>query len=216
MRHRSSAVAVRVRHGFPSSLHNNEKNEMAEHKHITEPDPFGYQVRIVRRGMEKSRYFSHRLWGSKNKSLKAALRWRDQMLATLKGNKTRFLKTPRNKISTGVTGVSRTIKYDRRKDKHYLCYSVFWVHEGKARNKTFQVGNVDSVTADTELHAFRTAVIFRKSYEYAIDNDLPFDDKMFRGWKTRRVYDGRPDAVYANQHRATRNDDSTRIRRNEA
>jgi len=163
--------------------------DMAKHKHITEPDVFGYQVRIVRRGKENSRYFSHKLWGNRNKSLKAAITWRDQMLVVLKGSKTRFLKPPKNKTTTGVTGVSRTIKYDHRKDKSYLCYTVFWVHNGKSRNKTFQVGNVEKITADNELHAFRTAKLFRSCYEYAIDNDLPFDESVFSGWKNKRLYD---------------------------
>ena len=162
---------------------------MAKHKHITEPDIFGYQVRIVRRGKESSRYFSHKLWGNKNKSLNAAITWRDQMLVALKGSKIRFLKPPKNKTTTGVTGVSRTIKYDHRKDKNYLCYTVFWVCNGKSRNKTFQVGNVDKVTADDELHAFRTAKLFRVCYEVSIDNDIDFYDDKFAGWKKTRLYD---------------------------
>lgn len=162
---------------------------MAKVKHITEPDIFGYQVRIVRRGKENSRYFSHKMWGSKGKSLKAAIAWRDQMLTVLKGSKTRFLKPPKNKTTTGVTGVSRTIKYDHRKDKSYLCYTVFWVKDRKSKNKTFQVGNIEKVTADDELHAFRTARLFRSCYEYAIDNDLPFNDKIFTGWKKVRLYE---------------------------
>jgi hypothetical protein len=162
---------------------------MVKQKHITEPDPFGFQVRIVRRGKESSRYFSHKLWGSKCKSIKAAIAWRDQMLTVLKGSKTRFLKPPKNKTTTGLTGVSRTIKFDRRKDKSYLCYTVFWVCEGKAKNKTFQVDNVETITADDELHAFRTARLFRRCYEYAIDNDLPFDDSLFAGWKKKRLYE---------------------------
>lgn len=162
---------------------------MAKNKHITEPDVFGYQVRIVRRGKESSRYFSHKLWGNKNKSLQAALAWRDQMLVVLKGSKTRFLKPPKNKTTTGVTGVSKTIKYDHRKDKSYLCYTVFWVSNRKSKNKTFQVGNVDKITADDELHAFRTARLFRSCYEFAIDNDLPFDEGAFAGWKKKRLYE---------------------------
>jgi len=169
---------------------------MAKHKNITEPDVFGFQVRIVRRGKESSRYFSHKLWGNKGKSLKAALAWRDQMQIVLKGSKTRFLKPPKNKTSTGVTGVSRTIKYDRRKDKSYLCYTVFWVCNGISRNKTFQVGNVEKVSADDELHAFRTARLFRNCYEYSIDNDIPFADSKFNGWKKVRFYeDGNLGAV---------------------
>jgi len=162
---------------------------MAINKHITEPDVFGFQVRIVRRGKESSRYFSHKLWGNKGKSLTAAITWRDQMLVILKGSQQRFLKPPKNKISTGVTGVSRTIKYDHRKDKNYLCYSVFWVNHGTPSNKTFQVGNVDKVSADDELHAFRTAKLFRSCYEFAIDNDDVFYAELFSGWKKTRLYD---------------------------
>ncbi len=162
---------------------------MIKHKHITEPDVFGYQVRIVRRAKESSRYFSHKMWGNKNKSLAAAIAWRDQMLIVLKGSKIRFLKPPKNKTTTGITGVSRTIKHDRRKDKSYLCYTVFWVFNGKSKNKTFQVGNIDTLTADEEFHAFRTARLFRVLYEYSIDNDTRFDEKLFAGWKKKRLYD---------------------------
>lgn len=165
-----------------------------KHKHITEPDAFGYQVRIVRRGKETSRYFSHKLWGGRTKSLKAAIAWRDQMLVALKGSKIRFLSPPKNKTTTGVTGVSRAVKFDHRKSKSYLCYTVFWVNNRKSRNKTFQVGNAQAVTADEELHAFRTARLFRMCYEYAIDNDLPFHDERFAGWKKTRLYDN-PDLV---------------------
>lgn len=165
---------------------------MVKHKHITEPDVFGFQVRIVRRGKETSRYFSHKLWGGKKKSLLGAMAWRDQMLTVLKGSKTRFLKPPKNKTTTGVTGVSRTIKYDHRKDKSYLCYTVFWVNNGKSKNKTFQVGNVKKITADDELHAFRTARIFRSCYEHSIDHDLPFNEAEFAGWKKKRLYEVMP------------------------
>ena len=35
-------------------------------KQVTEPDVFGFQVRIIRPGKESSRYFSHKLWGDEN------------------------------------------------------------------------------------------------------------------------------------------------------
>jgi hypothetical protein len=66
---------------------------------------------------------------------------------------------------------------------------VFWVHNGKSKNKTFQVGNIAKITADDELHAFRTARLFRSCYEYAIDNDLEFDESKFAGWKKKRLYE---------------------------
>jgi hypothetical protein len=63
------------------------------------------------------------------------------------------------------------------------------VHNCKARNKTFQVGNVEKVTPDDELHAFRSAKLFRSCYEFAIDNDIEFHDEKFDGWKKTRLYD---------------------------
>lgn len=141
---------------------------MIKNKHITEPDTFDFQVRIVRRGKESSRYFSHKLWGNKVKLLQVVIAWRDQMLIVLKGSHTRLLKPPKNKTITGVTGVSRAIKYDHRKDRSYLCYTVFWIKDRKSRNKTFQTGNVETVTADAELHAFRVARLFRSCYEHSI------------------------------------------------
>ena len=51
------------------------------------------------------------------------------------------------------------------------------------------MGNIDKVTADEELHAFRTAKLFRICYEVSIDNDVKFYDDKFVGWKTTRLYD---------------------------
>jgi hypothetical protein len=39
------------------------------------------------------------------------------------------------------------------------------------------------------LHAFRTAKLFRSSYEFSIDNDIEFHDHKFVGWKRTRLYD---------------------------
>jgi hypothetical protein len=99
---------------------------MARNKHITEPDALGYQVRIVRQGKEKSRYFSHKLWGGKGKSLAAAIAWRDQMLVVLKGGNLRYRlpSPPARKVTTGLTGVSRVVKYARHKNKHYLEHAI--------------------------------------------------------------------------------------------
>jgi hypothetical protein len=47
---------------------------------------------------------------------------------------------------------------------------------------------VDKVTADDELHAFRTAKLFRICYEVSIDNDIDFYDDKFVGWKKTRLY----------------------------
>lgn len=164
---------------------------MAQHKNITQPDKFGYQVRIVRRGEEYSRYFSYTLWNGKIRALNAAISWRDQMRVALQGSRRRFLNADRENKSTGICGVSRTVKYDKRRDQRYLCYQVFWMLRNCKKVRTFHVGSADRISADDDFHAFRTAVAFRYQYEIAIDSDKEFDAARFRDWKVRRLYDER-------------------------
>lgn len=160
-------------------------------KHITQPDPKGFQVRIVRNKKEYSRYFSHNEWGGRTRALKGARNWRDQMLVTL--GSTRKTLPDRtiaaNKKTTGVRGVSRTIHYDKRRDARYLVYSVYWRDNGKPNCKSFQVGRVESVTADDEFHAFRTAVLFRHEYELSVAEDESFHPERFKSWRRERLYE---------------------------
>ena len=162
-----------------------------DYKHITEPDPKGFQVRIVRNRKEHSRYFSHVQWGDKNKALNAAQSWRDQMLISLGGiNKNLSNKSINpTKKTTGIRGVSRSLQYDKRRDVHYLVYSVHWRKNGKATTKTFYVGRVENVNADEEFHAFRTAVRFRREYEISKTEDFPFYPERFKLWRNSRIYD---------------------------
>jgi len=164
---------------------------IAPKKHITEPDKHGFQVRIVRKGKEHSRYFSHSSWGNKAKSLAAAQSWRDQQLALL-GTRIKSqvgLGALTNNKSTGVRGITKTITLDKRRNKSYLVYQVHWKQNGVVKNKKFQVGAVDKVTADQEIHAFRTAVHFRKAYEMCVLDDLDFDSQWYQNWKESRLYD---------------------------
>ncbi|MCK5889445.1 MAG: hypothetical protein KAG19_05835 [Methylococcales bacterium] len=159
---------------------------MSKHKNITEPDVRGFQVRLVRNRKEYSRYFSHKSWGSKNKSLKAAINWRDQMLVIIGDNKA----TPIGQKSTGIVGVSRTIHNDKRWGSQALVYCCHWRKNDKVYNKSFQVGLLDKITADDEFHAFRTAVQFRKEYEFykEVGREDGFDPEKYRGWKTEKLY----------------------------
>ncbi len=164
---------------------------MAENRHITAPDPKGFQVRIVRNKKEHSRYFSHQQWGSKQKALNGARNWRDQMLVSL-GGPNRYLPERAvfsNKRTTGIRGVSRSIQYDKRNDTHYLVYSVHWRKSGKAHTKTFYVGRADKVNADEEFHAFRTAVRFRREYELSKADAAPFYPERFKEWRNKRLYE---------------------------
>ena len=164
---------------------------MIKHKHITEPDDRGFQVRIVRQKKEYSRYFSHTLWRSKKKALSAAIHWRDQLLVVLgkSQNTIGVSQSPLpTKKTTGVRGVSRSIGYDARRDYHYLEYQVHWRTDGRARNRTFYVGSLKNVTADQDFHAFRTAVLFRKEFEECFVNKKQFRPERYKNWKTERFY----------------------------
>ncbi len=162
-----------------------------QNKHITEPDPKGFQVRIVRNKKEHSRYFSHKQWGSRVKALNGARNWRDQMLVSL-GKVSKYLPErtiTSHKKTTGIRGVSRSVQYDKRRDSYSLVYSVHWRKSGKAHTKTFHVGLVGSVSADEEFHAFRTAVQFRREYEISVAENGSFSPESYKLWRKNRFYE---------------------------
>lgn len=159
-----------------------------ELRNITQPDRNGLQVRVVREGIEHSRYFSFNVWGGKKKALDAAKNWRDMKRSSLPKETPYINDTPRNK-STGVNGISKCVHYDKRRDTETLRYQVAYrTKEGRANVRTFQVGRVEEVTAELDLHAFRTAVVFRKEYELARSLGEDFDASRFRNWKNERLY----------------------------
>lgn len=164
---------------------------MEDYKQITEPDPKGFQVRIVRNKKEHSRYFAHNQWGGRAKALNGARSWRDQMLISLgkiNGNLSEKTINSR-KRTTGIRGVSRSLQYDKRRDFHYLVYSVHWRKKGKACTKTFYLGRIGEVDADQELHAFRTAVRFRREYELSQEKNEVIYPERYKLWKTCRLYE---------------------------
>ncbi len=164
---------------------------MAKYKQISEPDSHGYQVRIVRKGKEHSRYFAHRVWGGQKASLEAAIHWRDQMLVLLgKTNRKLSDKGPiASKKSTGIRGVTRSLQYDKRRDIHSLVYGVRWHDNDKIKNRTFFVGQAGQVSADDDFHAFRTAVFFRYEYELCLELNMAFYPQRYADWKTNRLYE---------------------------
>ncbi len=90
--------------------------------------PLGWTVRIVRDGVEYSRYFRFSDGGVR-KSLQAATRWRDDQLQEL--GERRWKTGPRSKArnnSSGVTGVSRN---------PYGRWVATWQEDGRQRFKTF-------------------------------------------------------------------------------
>ena len=134
---------------------------MAKYENITEPDSMGYQVRVVRKGKERSRYFSHRQLGGKRKALKAAVEWRDEIKEMYPEKAKRPIQS-----NTGVRGVSRTTKFDKRRGITYVSYSVHYKDmQGYPSNKTFFVGAAEAISDKEEQKALREAKRFRKDYE---------------------------------------------------
>lgn len=157
-------------------------------QNITQPDQHGYQVRVVRQGTEYSRYFSFNVWGGKQKALEAAQNWRDMKRASLP-KQTPFINDSPKNNSTGVNGISKVVHFDKRRGTHTLRYQVSYRTEGSRHTvRTFQVGRVEDISGDMDLHAFRTAVYFRKEYELARSLDEDFDASRFRNWKKERLY----------------------------
>lgn len=159
-----------------------------ERRNITQPDPNGLQVRVVRQGVEHSRYFSFNVWGGKQKALEAAQNWRDMKRASLP-KETPFINDAPKNNTTGIYGISKVVHHDKRRNTSSLRYQVSYkTKDDRQTVRTFQVGRLEEITADMDLHAFRTAVCFRKEYELARSLGEDFDAERFRNWKKERLY----------------------------
>jgi hypothetical protein len=109
--------------------------------------PSGYQVTIVRAKIEVSKHFA----GHSEKSYRAAMRYRDQLLREMPDK--RLNRIPRRilralDLTKPVVGVFRR---DRRK-----FYQVTYREKGRLRCAVF------SWTGDDEADAYRAAIEFRK------------------------------------------------------
>lgn len=162
---------------------------------ITIPNWDGYQVRIVRDGHEFSASFSWAQYAGKELALQEAVRWRDNMLASLPppGNaKGGFRCKPlSHKKSWGRVGITRYTSADARKPGRpvYLRFGVNWIDDSeKRRTKSFQVGRVGEIDWVTELHAANTAEAFRTHWEFCRLNGFPFDETFYDGWRDARRY----------------------------
>jgi len=154
-----------------------------KYKNISEKGNAGFIVRIVRGGVTHSEYFANNLYGSRKKALIAAIDWRDR-LAPFIGER----KTINSCAKDEVSGVSRTIKFDLRRDRSDLFYLVFWIKDGKHMRKAFNVGDMNKITSDDDLHGFNTAKHFRSCYELSVEQGTEFDDSVFIGWKKVKLY----------------------------
>ena len=103
----------------------------------------GWQVRVYRHGKTYSKLFSDRRHGGKEEAFEAALAYREELereVAALPeaAPRRRLIRSNKNN-ATGVVGISRTYKRDRRGVKHEV-YAVSWNPEpGVARGTSFSI-----------------------------------------------------------------------------
>lgn len=90
--------------------------------------------------------------------------------------------------TTGVVGGSCGPYIDSRRGIEAFRYQVHWRKESARRARTFHLSQ--DASADQHLHAFRTAIQFRKEWEALLDG---FDPTRYKLWRTHRLYEpGQP------------------------
>ena len=111
----------------------------------------GWQVRVYRHGKTYSKLFSDRKLGGREKSFEAAARYREELEEEVSqlpeaAPRRRLIRRNRNN-TTGVVGISRTYKRDRRGVRHEV-YAVSWNPEpGVARGTSFSIKRYGEDTA---------------------------------------------------------------------
>ena len=111
----------------------------------------GWQVRVYRHGKTYSKLFSDRKFGGPEKAFEEATRYRESLREEVNALPA---STPQRRLirhnksnSTGVVGISRTYKRDRRGVKHDV-YAVSWNPEpGVARGTSFSIKKYGEDTA---------------------------------------------------------------------
>ncbi|MEL6614710.1 MAG: hypothetical protein AAFQ43_03180 [Bacteroidota bacterium] len=111
----------------------------------------GWQVRVYRHGKTYSKLFSDRKHGGREEAFEAAVAYRTELEAEVAAlpeaaPRRRLIRRNKNN-STGVVGISRTYKRDRRGIKHEV-YAVSWNPEpGVARGTSFSIKRYGEDTA---------------------------------------------------------------------
>lgn len=111
----------------------------------------GWQVRVYRHGKTYSRLFSDRKMGGREKAFEAAAEYRKELEEEVAqmpeaAPRRRLIRKNRNN-STGVVGISRTYKRDRRGVRHEV-YAVSWNPEpGVAKGTSFSIRRYGEDTA---------------------------------------------------------------------
>ncbi len=130
----------------------------------------GWYVRIyAESGIFASKLFSDKLYGSKEKALANAIKFRDhnQMVADLykrklpKPKRKRFFDRPGLNNSSGIVGVNEVKTVVNGREVNY-CQAT-WSDNGKSRSKKFYINSRRTMNEAREL-----AIEWRKSKETEI------------------------------------------------
>lgn len=163
-------------------------------KHITIPNSRSYQVRITKDKIEHSLAFSWIKYGSPKNALAKAIEWRDAKLIelgmTLIRNdiRTKSLSHKKTKLPVGVTSYNR-VDNRNNSNRQYLVFGVNFVkHNGMKTIKSFQVGNIETITKLQIKYAKLTAIAFRNEYEKCFRNNIMFNHEKYKDWPSVVFY----------------------------
>ena len=139
----------------------------------------GWQVRVYRDGKTYSRLFSDRKCGGREEAFEQAKAYRESLAAEVaelpaRARRRRLIR--RNKGNTsGVVGVSRTFKRDRRGVQHEV-YAVSWNPEpGVARGTSFSIkryGEEEAFRRACELRWTKMKEIYGDRYDVGSYQEL--------------------------------------------
>lgn len=153
---------------------------------ITFPFSSGCQMRFIHQGVDLGGYYSYSKYGGVRESVLAAIRdnvaLRTQYRRRPDGRRAYHIqRAPHG--TTGVVGVSCGQYHDPRRDTEAFRYQVHWRRDSQRKAKTFHLSA--EATTDQHLHAFRTAIQFRKEWEALLDD---FDPTRYKLWRNCRLY----------------------------
>lgn len=97
----------------------------------------GWQVRIQSKGVRFGRFFSDRLWGGREGSREAAIRYRDRLLSRIERDRqsaaisTRSRQLPDQRNRSGVVGVSRVVQRSARGTEYHFWQASWTTADGR-------------------------------------------------------------------------------------
>ena len=105
----------------------------------------------------------------------------------------------KNKKTTGIRGVYRSIYQENRENRShdwYLRYSVSMYIDKIISNKTFQVGNINTITPFDDLHGYIMASKFRAVYLLSRECETEVNTSFYLNWNKKRLFEKSIEDLY--------------------